>query len=261
MARAASGTLAAVATMRRDAQREFIGPMLTGPRPRSRQHSDRPTRGARSPPSPGRDRRPSPGRTPVPVAPRPVRCCNRLTKVSVRKPRCAPAFEVALAALGLGDRRLGTSPHGRSRARGPRWRSSRGGPAGRRRAAGSVSTMRSVSSSPALLRIALSAWTRSSTRPSRRRSSSSSMSKATLMPSSSAIAQPRQLTRSPLDDVVGLEHLAGDAEAAVLERLDVAALERGADVGQAAEPSRGPSTRRFGSSARRSRGLRRTRPP
>ena len=53
--KAASGTLAAVATMRRHAQREFIGPMLTGPRPRSRQHSDRPTR--------ERDRRPSPGRT------------------------------------------------------------------------------------------------------------------------------------------------------------------------------------------------------
>src|SRR3954453_15356805 len=44
MARAASGTLAAVATMGRDAQREFIGPMLTAPRPRSRQHCDGTTR-------------------------------------------------------------------------------------------------------------------------------------------------------------------------------------------------------------------------
>src|SRR4051794_39404350 len=58
MARAASGTPAAVATMRRDAQRLFIGPMLTGPWPRSRQHCDRPTRepdrhvaGARLPPA------------------------------------------------------------------------------------------------------------------------------------------------------------------------------------------------------------------
>src|SRR3954452_4260035 len=38
MARAASGTLAAVVTMRRDVQREFIGPILAGLRPRSRQH-------------------------------------------------------------------------------------------------------------------------------------------------------------------------------------------------------------------------------
>src|SRR3954454_17583870 len=43
IARAASGTLPAVTTMRRDAQREFIGPMLMGPRPRSRQHTNRPT--------------------------------------------------------------------------------------------------------------------------------------------------------------------------------------------------------------------------
>src|SRR4051794_9125919 len=44
MARAASGMLAAVATMRRVARRAFIGPMLAGMRPRSRQHPDRPTR-------------------------------------------------------------------------------------------------------------------------------------------------------------------------------------------------------------------------
>src|SRR3954463_16134313 len=43
MAKAASGTLAAVAMMRRDVHSEFISPMLTGPRPRTRQHSDRPT--------------------------------------------------------------------------------------------------------------------------------------------------------------------------------------------------------------------------
>src|SRR3954467_1747303 len=44
MARAASGAPAAVITMRRDARKEFIGPMLAGPRPRSRQHLDSPTR-------------------------------------------------------------------------------------------------------------------------------------------------------------------------------------------------------------------------
>src|SRR3954453_10392461 len=60
MARAASGTLAAVDMMRRDAQTEFMGPMLTGPRRRSRQHSDRPTQ--------ERDRHPSPGALPPPVA-------------------------------------------------------------------------------------------------------------------------------------------------------------------------------------------------
>src|SRR3954453_7773584 len=53
MARGASGAPAAVATMPRDAQGEFIGPMLTAPRPRSSQHSDRPT--------PEPDRQPSLG--------------------------------------------------------------------------------------------------------------------------------------------------------------------------------------------------------
>src|SRR3954452_15907310 len=45
MSRAASVTLATVDTMRREAQTEFIGPMLTRPRPQSRQHFDRPIRG------------------------------------------------------------------------------------------------------------------------------------------------------------------------------------------------------------------------
>src|SRR4051794_18143481 len=62
MTKAASGTLTAVNTMRRETQREFIGPMLAGPRPRSRQHSDRPT--------PEPDRHPSPSATRGPVAPR-----------------------------------------------------------------------------------------------------------------------------------------------------------------------------------------------
>src|SRR5206468_2047144 len=40
MAKAASGTPATVDTMRREAQTEFIGPMLTPLRRQSRQHSD-----------------------------------------------------------------------------------------------------------------------------------------------------------------------------------------------------------------------------
>ena len=55
---------------------------------------------------------------------------------------------------------------------------------------GSVSVTRSVTSIPEALRSALTEWIRSSTRPSVRSSSSSSTSKATLIPSSSAVAQP-----------------------------------------------------------------------
>src|SRR3954447_23500869 len=105
--------------------------------------------------------------------------------------------------------------------------------------------MRLVSSSPALLRMALSAWTRSSTRPSRRSSSSSVVSKATLMPSSSAIAQPSSATHSPRITSSGSSTSPAPrrrpssscARRPGVELVDVAVLERGPHLGQlGAEP-------------------------
>jgi hypothetical protein len=58
MAGVASGTAAAVVTMRRDAQRELICPMIVG----AAAAIDTPPRSADRPP----DRRPSPGRSPGP---------------------------------------------------------------------------------------------------------------------------------------------------------------------------------------------------
>jgi hypothetical protein len=83
MTKAASGALTAVNTMRRETQREFIGPMLAGPRPRSRQHSDRPT--------PEPDRHPSPSATRRPGAPV-VRLAPR---AGPRRARPAPIWRVA----------------------------------------------------------------------------------------------------------------------------------------------------------------------
>ena len=91
---------------------------------------------------------------------------------------------------------------------------------------------------PAALRIALTAWMRSNTRPSRRRSSSS----VDVERDADAVVlggrPARQFVPLALDDVGGLEQLAGDAEAAVVEWLDLAALERGADVAQARTQAR-----------------------
>ena len=67
---------------------------------------------------------------------------------------------------------------------------------GRRTRAGSTTVIRSVSSSPASLRIEFSWWIRSSTRPSSSSSASIAVSSATVSPSSSATAQPSSPSRS-----------------------------------------------------------------
>src|SRR4051812_30759579 len=97
--------------------------------------------------------------------------------------------------------------------------------------------MRSVSSSPALLRMALSAWTRSSTRPSR----AQFVVERGVEGDADAVVlgdrPARERHALAADHLVGLEHLAGRAQPAGVELLDVAVLERGPHLGQlGAEP-------------------------
>src|SRR4051794_21884996 len=106
MARAASGAPAAVATMRLDAQEELIGPMLTTPRLRSRQHSDRPTR------EPDRH----PGHAQRPRSAPPPRSPGATFRAVRRRPRAPPAPATGssprTAPLPRGNRPLGTVSDG-----------------------------------------------------------------------------------------------------------------------------------------------------
>ena len=91
---------------------------------------------------------------------------------------------------------------------------------------GSVTTIRSVSSRPASLRIEFSSWIRSRTRPSSSSSASSAVSSATVTPSAPATAQPSLPVRSTSTSSAERSWPA-DAEAAVGQLLELARFERG----------------------------------
>ena len=94
-------------------------------------------------------------------------------------------------------------------------------------AAGSVSAMRSVSSRPASLRIELTRWISSYTRPSR---ASSSSTRGVERDGDARVAgDGPAVLAGPLDEhLVRLELVAGGAKAAALELLERARLQRGA---------------------------------
>ncbi len=97
---------------------------------------------------------------------------------------------------------------------------------------GTVSTIRSVTSKPSSLRIALTVRIRSKTRPSSSSSSSSAVSSATVTPSGAG-DRPAVAAAALDDHLVRLEVVAGGAEPAAAELLELARLERllhGAEV-------------------------------